>query len=128
MCVVRSLDVDDLICHMTGLSPLCLLRVPNPLHHRYIMNIVGNSCCRVKRMALRPALWNLVTVPHLLCFVLALYPNWILLRKFAYSHLGLLVNVMAWPTPFFAFLLFRLSRISCTRDAGIATATEYKSD
>ena len=83
-------------------------------------------------MAVRPTLRTLITLPQLALLLLALYPNWLLLRRFALANLGvpgLFVNVMAWPTPFFAFLLFRLSRFSAARDIGSnGAATEYKSD
>ena len=83
-------------------------------------------------MAVRPTLRTLITLPQLALLLLALYPNWLLLRRFALANLGvpgLFVNVMAWPTPFFAFLLLRLSSFSAARDTvADGVATEYKSD
>ena len=83
-------------------------------------------------MAVKPTLRTLITLPQLALLLLALYPNWLLLRRFALANLGvpgLFVNVMAWPTPFFAFLLLRLSRVSVTPNMGAnCAATEYKSD
>lgn len=92
--------------------------------------VFASAVSRVKRMAVRPTLWSLASIPHLLLLLLVLYPNWMLLRRFAFANLGvlgLLVNVMAWPTPFFAFLLLRLSWMLAGESGG-GIATEYKSD